>query len=555
MTVLQLVSALTPIASVLLLLVILKIPAIKAMPLSFIITALCAWGIWGVPWNILLASSIEGLVVACGILIIVFGAVLLLNVLKLSGAMNSIRHGFTQITPDRRLQVFLIPWLFGSFLEGASGFGTPAAICAPLLLILGFPPLAAVVLSLIADSSAVSFGAVGTPVMIGIGQGIPNINQNTLEAITLQAVTIDLFVASCIPLILLIMLTRFFSGNDNGTMLERWKRSYQDTLPALPFAIFTGLSFTVSAYFVARFLGPEFPSILGALIGLMLTVIAIKIKFLTPKTVWLFANEANESVYRESDSDEPKRSHKRIKAHTDLALWQAWLPYIAIALLLVISRTVPFIQNALKQIVLTWNNILGTSISAEITPLYLPGSTFVCVALLTLILLQVPRKKSLKSITMSFSMIVPTVITLFSAVPMVRIFLNSEFNASAPLLPSMPIALADFSSQYLGNYWTYVAPFIGALGSFIAGSATFSNMMFSEFQQSTALMSGFDVHLILALQMLGANAGNMVCVVNVVAAASVVHLTGKEGHIIRFTAFPMLFYCLFASYIGYVILP
>ena len=118
------------------------------------------------------AAVLEGLVIAASILWIVFGAIALLNVLNATGALATIRTGFTKLSPDRRVQTVIIAWLFVAFLEGAAGFGTPAAIAGPLLAALGFPLLAAAALPLIADSSPVAFGAIGTPVIIGLGQGL-----------------------------------------------------------------------------------------------------------------------------------------------------------------------------------------------------------------------------------------------------------------------------------------------------------------------------------------------------------------------------------------------
>ncbi|MFT4790319.1 MAG: lactate permease, partial [Paraglaciecola sp.] len=176
MTFLQFTTALTPILAVFVLLVVLRMPATKAMPLSFIATTVSAFFIWQMPLIQIIASVLEGWVIGLTIVWIVFGAILLLNTLQFSGAIAVLRAGFTHITADRRIQVVIIGWLFVSFLEGAAGFGTPAAIVAPLLVTLGFPALAAVVLTLIADSSAVSFGAVGTPVTVGMAQGVKGIS-------------------------------------------------------------------------------------------------------------------------------------------------------------------------------------------------------------------------------------------------------------------------------------------------------------------------------------------------------------------------------------------
>jgi lactate permease len=146
-------------------------------------------------------------------------------------------------------------------------------------------------------------------------------------------------------------------------------------------------------------------------------------------------------------------------------------------------------------------------------------------------------------------MLLPSCIALGAAVPMVRIFLHSDVNNAG--LPAMPLALAELAAAHLADYWLALAGLVGALGSFIAGSATFSNLMFGSFQQQMAQQADLAQPLVLALQMLGANAGNMICVVNVVAAASVVNLHGREGEIIRYTLWPTLFYCSAAALVAY----
>ena len=162
----QAAFAALPIFIAAVLLIGLKLPAKKAMPIVFVATALVAYYVWEVTLNRVIASSIQGFLITIAVLWIIFGAILLLNTLKHSGAMTTIRNGFNNISPDRRVQVIIIAWLFGSFLEGASGFGTPAAIAAPLLVAIGFPAMAAVMIGMMIQSTPVSFGAVGT----GTGQ-------------------------------------------------------------------------------------------------------------------------------------------------------------------------------------------------------------------------------------------------------------------------------------------------------------------------------------------------------------------------------------------------
>ncbi|SDY33758.1 lactate permease [Evansella caseinilytica] len=547
--------ALTPIIAVMLFLVVIRLSAVKAMTISLLATAMLAVLYWKVPLQIIAASAIEGIIIGISILYIVFGAILLLNTLKLSGAIDIIRTSFMGISKDRRVQIIIIAWLFGAFIEGAAGFGTPAAIVAPLLAALGFPPLAAVVLALVADSSPVSFGAVGTPVIVGINQGLqegahvagvvePYVAASGgmlafLKEVAAQVMQIDIFVGTLMPLIIVMMLTRFFGEN----------RSWKEGLAVWKFALFAGLSFTIPAFLVAAFLGPEFPAIFGGLIGLAIVVPAAKKGFLLPREEWDFAKKENwlqewigEKISTDANAAGTIRSN-------NLTLLQAWIPYLAVGFILVLTRLEVFpFKQWLRSIQVGWSEILGTDITAKIEPFYLPGFVFILVVLLTIIVHNMTKAQAVAAFTQSGKAIVGTAITLFTAVPMVRIFINSGNNNSG--LASMPIELADTVSAMMGGAWPIMAPLIGALGSFISGSATFSNMMFSLFQSSIADQIQADPRLILSLQVLGANAGNMICVLNVVAAASVVGLVGKEGSIIRMTLVPMLYYAFMSGFLG-----
>ncbi|WP_079479351.1 L-lactate permease [Halobacillus salinus] len=543
----QTMTALMPVLAVLILLVMLRLPAVKAMPISLLVVALLAVMVWKVPVIRVVAASIEGLMIAISILWIVFGAILLLNTLKNSGALETIRTGFSEISTDRRVQVIIIAWLFGSFIEGAAGFGTPAAIAAPLLLTLGFPALAAVSLALIADSSAVSFGAVGTPLIVGVDQGLRQGAdlaapvQQALEGQTMgdyiqgvaqSAVMMDLFIGTWIPLILVVMLTKIFGEN----------RSFKEGLEVWKFALFAGLSFTVPAFVVATFFGPEFPSIIGGLVGLAIVVPAARKGFLLPEKAWDFPKREKEQGAEEAVSMVER-----------MPLYKAWIPYILVALMLVVTRLeiLPF-KQLLRSLKVQWNYILGTGISTSFEPLYLPGSLFVVAIIITIFYHKMNGEEVKKTLSTSASSMLGSIVALGTAVPMVRIFINSGVNG-ADLL-SMPMELAVLVSDAVGGAWPLVAPIIGALGSFISGSATFSNMMFSLFQFSAADQIGISEQSVVALQVLGSNAGNMVCILNVVAAASVVNLVGKEGEIIRITMIPMSFYVLLTGGIGILFL-
>ncbi|MDZ5473040.1 L-lactate permease [Bacillus sp. 31A1R] len=545
MNIMQLITALTPILAVFLFLVVFRLPSSKAMPISFITTALLAIFIWRMDFTRVAAATIEGLIIAVSILWIVFGAILLLNTLSLSGAMNTIRNGFTNITPDKRIQAIIIAWLFGSFIEGAAGFGTPAAIAAPILVALGFPPLAAVVTALVADSSAVTFGAVGTPILVGINQGLqegaslapqvaefigPVPFENLLKETAETAVTIDLFIGTFIPLIIVALLTRFFGKN----------KSWREGLEVWKFALVAGFSFTIPAYFAAHLLGPDFPSLIGGLIGLVIIIPITKKGWFIPKNTWDFhGNDTNDLV---EDLAEAKQ----------MSLLRAWVPYILVAVLLVLTRLkVLPIKAWLQSVKIGMTDILGTGISSKFEPFYLPGTIFILVVLITIFVHGMNKVIVKKTFHTSLLTLGGSAIALGTAVPMVRIFINSGVNGAD--LMSMPMELASLISNGVGGAWPIVAPLIGALGSFISGSATFSNMMFALFQFSVAEQIAVNPINILSAQVLGANAGNMVCVLNVVAAASVVGLVGKEGTIIRYTLGPMLFYVLMSGLLTHIV--
>lgn len=550
--------ALMPIIAVIFFLVILRFPAVKAMPISLVITALLAFVFWKVEPIILAASSIQGIIVGITILYIVFGAILLLNTLKISGAMDTIRSSFLGISPDRRVQVIIIAWCFGAFIEGAAGFGTPAAIAAPLLVALGFPALAAVAVALIANSSPVTFAAVGTPLLVGVNGGLQegaevaavvqnNLGQDVVlgdfvAQVGVQVAQIDLFVGSFMPLIIVAMLTRFFGEN----------RSWREGLQIWKFALFAGLSYTVPAIIVATFLGPEFPTIFGGLFSLVVVIFAAKKGFLLPKESWDFAKRENWLPTWIGADQQDVKEVKEKGLEKQMSLLTAWVPYLLVGFFLVLTRLefLPF-KAFMQDVKITWNNILGTDISESIAPLWLPGFVFILVVLITFFVHKMSKDQIKQTLTVSAKSVIGTAVVLFTAVPMVRIFINSG-NPDLGII-SMPIEIANTMSASLGGSWPLVAPLVGSIGSFFSGSATFSNMMFSLLQFSVADQIALSPQIVMAMQVIGANAGNMICVLNVVAAATTVGLLGKEGPIIRMTLVPMLYYTLFSGAIGLIL--
>ena len=539
--------AFSPILVAAVLLVGLNWPAKRAMPVAFLLTVFIAlWG-WQMSPPRVFASTLQGLVITVTVLWIVFGAILMLNTLKHTGAISAIRGGFTNISPDRRIQAIIIAWCFGAFIEGASGFGTPAAIAAPLLVAIGFPALAAVLLGMMIQSTSVSFGAVGTPILVGINKGLDSqaIGQTLsaggsswevyLQQVTTNVALIHAVVGTLMPVLMVMMLTRFFGRH----------RSWTEGLAILPFAIFAGLAFTVPYALTGMLLGPEFPSLIGGLVGLALVVTAARAGFLVPKTSWDFAPE-NEWPAEWLGS---LKLDLKEAAARPMSLLLAWLPYVALALLLVASRVSPAFKACLLSVSLAFTDLLGEKgVSASIEPLYLPGGLLVLCALLATLLQSRSLAPFGRALGESSRTLIGAGFVLIFTVPMVRIFINSGVNGAD--LASMPVTTANFAAGLVGEFFPALSATIGALGAFIAGSNTVSNMMFSQFQFEVAQTLGVSTAAMLALQAVGAAAGNMIAIHNVVAASATVGLLGREGATLRKTALPTLYYLLATGLIG-----
>jgi lactate permease len=511
-------------------------PATRAMPLAFIIALALAAGVWGTPLNWILAASVNGAVLALKILFIVFGALLLLFTLRESGAMEAINRGFAGISTDKRVQAIIIAWLFGGFIEGSAGFGTPAALAAPLLLSLGFPALAAVMVSLIANVTPVSFGSAGTPTLLGIKPSldIPSV-QSAISAsgmsygeyihqVGIWTAVQHAIPGLILPLLMVVMMTRFFGK----------QRSFREGLAIWPYALFAGLCFVAPYTLVAILLGPEFPTLLGCLIGLAILVPATRAGFLVPKEPWDFPERADwEENWTGTISMESSGEKGNI------SILKAWIPYVLIGVLLVLTRVrnLPF-GLWVKAASVDYTRLFGTEVSGTIDPLYNPGiMPFILITLLCIPLFGMRARQVKAAWGEALRRIRNPVIALLFAVPMVRIMMQSGHNPDG--ITGMPIAMATAVSGLFRGAWPLVDAFVGALGSFMAGSNTVSNMLFSLFQYSIAEQQHMSTILIVSLQNIGGAMGNMICVHNVIAACATVGLVGVEGLLIRRNLLPM----------------
>lgn len=538
---LQAAFAFAPIFLAILLLVGFRVPARYAMPLVLLATTGIAFWCWEMDAAAIAASGIQGLFITFDVLYIIFGALLLLSALKYSGGLSSIRSSFETISPDRRVQIIVIAWLFGSFIEGASGFGTPAAIVAPLLVALGFPGFGAVVIGLMVQSTAVTFGAIGTPVLIGLdgglsaGFGSVAEKASFLREATGQIGVLHAIIGTFIPWFMICMTIAVFG----------LKKDWRKALTIAPFAVFSGLAFTLPYLATAMFLGPEFPSLLGAMAGLVIVVVAVKRKFLLPRDSWDFPER---DTWPGSWSG-TVRINEAPRAGRPVSVYLAWMPYVIVSVLLILSRLPgPGIGDWLSDFRISWSSIMGTNISAYSSPLYLPGTILIIASAATMLLHRMSPAGFRKACRESAVTATMAAFVLLFTIPMVRIYINSGMNLQG--LESMPVALASWTAEKVGALWPLFSPSVGALGAFIAGSNTVSNLMFAEFQNSIAIQLHLSNVIIVSLQAVGAAAGNMIAIHNVVAASAVVGLMGKEGLILRKTIVPTLYYLAAAGLMG-----
>lgn len=557
--------ALLPILVALVLMVGMRWPSTRAMPLAWLVCAMGAFFAWKLPVSYIAALSLQGIVVAIGVLIIVFGAILILYTLKQSGGMETIQYGMQNISRDRRIQAIIIGYMFAAFIEGAAGFGTPAALAAPLLLALGFPPLAAAVICLVFNSFPVTFGAVGTPVLVGfksltplvdtaVASGAAGINFTNFESfakiIGQWATVMHGPMAIILPIFMLGFLTRFYGQN----------KSWSEGFAAWKFCVFSAVAFLIPYLLCAWILGPEFPAMIGGLIGLGIIVAGAKKGFCVPKDTWDFGPQKTWPA--EWTGSITTAEATEFKPH--MSQFMAWLPYVLIGGVLVLTRIPQLgLKGWLTAQKIPFTNILGFSnVSASIDYLYLPGTPFILISLLTILLHKMNGRAVSAAWTESIAKMKAPTIALFAAVALVSIFRGSGV-ADAALnpnnYPSMPLAMATAVAAMAGNAWPLLASFVGGLGAFITGSNTVSDMLFGEFQWGVAEHLSMPRQIIVAAQAVGGAMGNMVCIHNIVAACAVTGLVGTEGMILKRTFWPFLLYGIvvgiIASLMCFVFLP
>ena len=529
--------AFIPIIVTVVLMVAFNWPAKRALPLAWILACVIAFAVWKMNIHDMAAYTITGFLSAFETLVIIFGAILIMNTLKRSGAMSAINGMFKGVTKDARILAIIIGWVFGAFIEGAAGFGTPAALAAPLLISVGFPPLAAAIVALICNSTPVCYGALGTPTntafatvkdAVAAGGADPDTWKMALTKWSAISMAVGaffiVFVAVCV-------LVKLFGKN----------KSFKDALPCIPFIIFTVAVFDIIYLLIATFIGPELVSLVAAVITLFVSIGAAKAGFLQPKETWTFTPEEtwDRSWLSTTEVPEPKVS--------DMPLLKAFTPYIIIIAILVATRVCQNVgmgwASAMKAFTIGTGKsgvILGLNWNWAI--LWNPGVIFIIVALLTIVIQGMKGSEVSGAWKDTGKQVSGAAIALLFGVAMVNIFRYT--NVSSDVMDgSMLLIMARGLAALAGKAYVIVAPLIGVLGAFMSGSNTVSNTLFSSLQFETATILAMPQVFIVALQNNGGAIGNMVCVNNVVSACATTGTIGNEGKIIRTNIVPCIIYC------------
>ena len=477
--------------------------------LALAIAIFIALLIYGMPLKLAMLSTLHGSLYGLfPISWIIISAVFLFNVTVKSGQFEVIKSFMASITPDRRLQALLIAFSFGAFLEGAAGFGAPVAISGAMLVGLGFNPLYAAGLCLIANTAPVAFGSVGTPIIMASRMSdIPEL-------------AISQMVGRTLPL--LSLLIPFYLV----TLMSGFKKS----LEVMPAILVSGISFAFVQWFTSNYMGPMLPDVLAGIASILSLLLLLK--YWKPKTIWRFKEEP------------PLHSSVEMK-YSSLQILRAWSPFIIMTLFIVAwgFQPVKDILNSIGFIKFKIPGLDDAILKPDGNPLpikafdfnYLsaPGTAVIFATLISIPLIGISIKESIKIFVATLKQLMFPIITIAAVV-------GYAFIANyAGMSITMAVALAS-----TGALFPFFSPILGWLGVFLTGSDTSANALFGKLQAQTANTLGFDPLVTVSANATGGVTGKMISPQSIAVGAAAVGLIGKESDLFRFTfkhSFIMLF--------------
>ena len=520
-----------PIIFFFLALTLLRMKGHVAGTITVILSFLIAVFVYGMPIGPAVSSAIYGFFYGLWpIAWIIVGAVFLYKISVVTGDFNIVRHSILGITEDQRLQLILVGFAFGAFLEGAAGFGAPVAITAALLAGLGFRPLYAAGLCLIANTAPVAFGAMGIPIIVA-GQ-VSNLDPFLLSQMAGRQLP---FLSVFVPFMLVIIM-------------DGW-RGVRETWPAV---LVGGGTFAIVQFLTSNYFGPELPDITAAIATLV--VLPLFLRFWQPKRIFRF--DENEAAPKE---DVPHYSMGEII--------KAWSPFIILTIFVMVWSIAPFKKlfakgGALESWVLSFdvsflNNIIVktapiVATDAKISAVYkfdwfsATGTAIILAAIVSTFVLKMRPARAIGVFGMTLKELA---LPIYS----IGIVLAFAFIANYSGLSST-LALA---LSHTGKSFTFFSPFLGWLGVFVTGSDTSSNALFGALQATTAHQIGVSDILLVAVNSTGGVTGKMISPQSIAIACAAVGLVGKESDLFRYTVKYSLGLCAIAGIMttlqGYVL--
>lgn len=506
--------ALVPIVFFFLALAIFRMKGSVAATITVFLAFLVSLFLYKMPIGMALASMVYGFFYGLWpIAWIIIGAVFIYKISVKTGQFDIIRSSILSITEDQRLQMLLVGFAFGTFLEGAAGFGAPVAITAALLVGLGFKPLYAAGLCLIVNTAPVAFGAMGIPIIVaGQVSGV-----DTME--------ISQMVGRQLPFMVPIVLIWIMA------IMDGW-RGVKETWPAI---LVASLSFSLAQYLTSNFVGPELPDITAAIAALV--SLTILLKYWKPKHIFRFQD-------KDLQVDETIIEQVR-KQYSVGQIAKAWSPFLILTAMvtvwsikpfkdlfvkdgalsdLVVSIKVPYLHQLIQKLPPVVPEIKDYDAIYKFDWLSATGTAIMLAALIMIIYLKMKPKEAV-------STFFETVNELKTPIYSIGMVLAFAFIANySGLSATLALALA-----HTGQAFTFFSPFLGWVGVFLTGSDTSANALFSALQATTAQQIGVPEVLLVAANTSGGVTGKMISPQSIAIACAAVGLVGKESDLFRFT--------------------
>ena len=518
--------ALIPIIFFFLALAVFRLKGSVAGTITVILALLVALFLYQMPVTLALSSAIYGFFYGLWpIAWIIIGAVFLYKVTVKTGQFDIIRSSILSLTEDQRLQMLLVGFAFGTFLEGAAGFGAPVAITAALLVGLGFKPLYAAGLCLIVNTAPVAFGAMGIPIIVA-GQ---------VSGVETHA--ISQMVGRQLPFIVPIVLVWIMA------IMDGW-RGVRETFPAI---VVGGGSFAIAQFLTSNYIGPELPDITAAIASLVSLTLLFKVW--QPKHIFRFENQVdgkNQMGDTKSVSAPLPTTH-----YSPAQIIKAWMPFVILTAMvslwsikpfkdlfvkgkngqpdgalvdMVMSINVPYLHNAVQKLPPVVTKITDYAAIYKFDWFSATGTAIVLAAIISIVMLKMRPKEALST----FGETVKELRTPIYSIGMVLAF---AFIANySGLSATLALALA-----HTGKAFTFFSPFLGWLGVFLTGSDTSANALFAALQATTARQIGVPEVLLVAANTSGGVTGKMISPQSIAIACAATGLVGKESDLFRFT--------------------